>query len=209
MEQSLTCSQRLQVAYPNTFGGVWSTAPDPVDFRDFQLLDIYRTGANRYVDEEGNERPLARRNGRVVATYRSFDHMEQVLGPGGQLHSFEAVFSPRGGDGRPLLLWSRESGDIAPHVAEAWKRYDIRWVVEENWPALGPKLAGKIHVVMGEEDTFFLEGATRLLKESLERLGSDAVVELVPGCDHFNLLTPELRRRIRREMTTTFLKQHR
>src|SRR5262249_5179127 len=26
----------LQVTYPEFFGGVWSTAPDPVDFRDFQ-----------------------------------------------------------------------------------------------------------------------------------------------------------------------------
>ena len=26
----------LQVAYPETFGGVWSTSPDPVDFRDWQ-----------------------------------------------------------------------------------------------------------------------------------------------------------------------------
>src|SRR5262249_20603335 len=28
----------LQVRYPDFFGGVWSTAPDPVDFRDFQCI---------------------------------------------------------------------------------------------------------------------------------------------------------------------------
>ncbi|HEX6987055.1 MAG TPA: alpha/beta hydrolase-fold protein, partial [Planctomycetaceae bacterium] len=198
----------LQVAYPGTFGGVWSTAPDPVDFRDFQRIDVYRAGENMYVDREGNPRPLARMNGRPVLLYRDFDRMEQVLGPGGQLHSFEAVFGPKGEDGRPVPLWDRATGSIDPAVADAWRRYDIRLLLEENWPTLGPKLADKLHVFMGEEDTFYLEGATRLLKESLARLGSDAAVELVPGRDHFDLLTPDLRTRIRGEMTAAFLRSH-
>ena len=81
-------------------------------------------------------------------------------------------------------------------------------MLEKNWPTLGPKLAGKLHVVMGEEDTFYLEGATKLLKESLARLGSDAAIEFAPGRTPFHLLTPDLRGRIRREMTTAFLKNH-
>jgi hypothetical protein len=133
--------------------------------------------------------------------------MEQVLGPGGQLQSFEAVFSPRGDDGKPLLLWDRKTGEINPAVADAWKAYDIRLLLE-NDPELREKLAGKIHVIMGAADTFYLEGATRLLKESLAKLGSDAVVELVPERTHFDLLTPEVRSRIRNEMTHAFLKHH-
>ncbi len=31
----------LQVSYPDVFGGVFSTSPDPVDFRDFQGTDLY------------------------------------------------------------------------------------------------------------------------------------------------------------------------
>ena len=31
----------LQIQYPGLFDGTWSTAPDPVDFRAFQLIDIY------------------------------------------------------------------------------------------------------------------------------------------------------------------------
>jgi hypothetical protein len=198
----------LQVSHPEAFGGTWSTAPDPVDFRDFQTIDLYRPGVNFYVDEEGRERPIARKDGKPVLFNRPFDRMEQVLGPGEQLHSFEAVFSPRGEGGRPVPLWSRKTGAIDPAVAEGWKRYDIRLVIEENWQTLGPKLAGKIHVFMGEEDTFYLDGATRLLKESLARLGSDAVVELFPGRDHSNLVTPDLRTRMRREMTESFLRSH-
>ena len=65
---------------------------------------------------------------------------------------------------------------------------------------LGPKLAGKIHVYMGDEDTFYLDGAARLLKKSLADLKSDAVVELFPKRHHGNLLDAALRKRMNEEM---------
>jgi hypothetical protein len=73
---------------------------------------------------------------------------------------------------------------------------------------LGPQLAGKIHVFMGSQDTFYLEGATQRLKVALKDLGSDAVVEILPGKDHFNLFADGLNLRIRKEMTAAFLKHH-
>jgi len=195
----------LQITYPEVFGGVWSTAPDPVDFRDFQRINLYASGANMYVDSEGERRPLAIAGGEVRLWYDDFAWMEHVLGPGGQLHSFEAVFSPRGDDGQPLPLWDRETGEIDSDVALSWEPYDIRLVLERNWDRLGPQLAGKIHIFMGSADTFLLDGATRLLKESLANLGSDADVEIHAGRDLGTLVTPQLRRRIRREMTEQFL----
>ncbi len=196
----------LQMTYPLHFGGVWSTAPDSVDFRDFQRIHLYQPGENMYVNADGARRPLARHGERTALWYDDFAWMEHVLGTGGQLHSFEAVFSPRGADGTPRLLWDRETGVIDTDVAKTWEPYDIRLQLERNWDTLGPQLTGKIHVFMGSEDTFLLEGATRLLKESLESLGSDAVVEIYPGKDHRTLMTSDLRDRIRREMTATFLK---
>lgn len=193
----------LQVTYPDFFGGTWSTAPDPVDFRDFQLVNIYQPGNNLFRDGKGNLRPLARRGSEPVLFYQGFSDMEAIMGHGGQLGSFEAVFSPRGADGKPAKLWDRKSGAIDPAVAKAWEKYDIRLILEQNWKTLGPKLRGKIHVYMGSEDTFYLEGATRLLKESLARLGSDAVVELFPGRHHGNLIDGALRSRITREMKAT------
>ena len=95
--------------------------------------------------------------------------MEDVIGDGGQLRSFEAVFSPLGPDGRPRRLWDRNTGAIDPEVAHAWEAYDIRLVLERNWPTLGPKLAGKLHVFTGALDTFYLEGAVRLLKAVARR----------------------------------------
>jgi S-formylglutathione hydrolase FrmB len=196
----------IQVTAPEEFAGVWSTAPDPVDLSDFQRIDVYRSGENMYVDPQGRRRPLARVNDRTVLWYDDFAWMEHVNGYGGQLHSFEAVFSERGADGLPKLLWNRETGEIDPVVADTWRRYDIRLILEHNWPTLGPKLAGKLHVFMGTEDTFYLDGATAQLKESLARLGSDAVVELHAGKDHSTLLSPELVSRIEREMAESWLR---
>ena len=196
----------LQVTYPDFFGGVWSTAPDPVDFRDFQLVDIYQPNTNIFTDAKGALRPLGRREGKPVLHYKPFSDMEVVMGRGGQLFSFEAVFGPRGADGKPKPLWDRATGTIDAAVAEAWKQYDIRLIVEKSWPTLAPKVAGKIHVYMGAEDTFYLDGATRLLQTSLKKLGSDAVVEIFPGRDHSNLMDTALRKRISSEMAAQFKK---
>jgi hypothetical protein len=198
----------LQVTYPDEFGGTWSTSPDPVDFRDFQQIDLYRPGENMYRDQSGNRRPLARQGGQVKLWYDDFDHMEEVLGPGGQLHSFEAVFSPKGADGLPVRVWDRKTGEINTEAARAWEKYDIRSVLERRWAGLAPKLTGKLHVFQGDVDTFYLDGATRLLKESLAALKSDAVVEMIPDRDHFNLMTQELAQRIRAEITEAFLRHH-
>jgi len=195
----------LQVTYPDKFGGTWSTAPDPVDFRDFQRINLYQPGENMYVDAKGERRPLARVRGRVILWYKDFAEMERVLGYGGQLHSFEAVFSPQGKDGNPLPLWDRKTGKINTDVAKTWKKYDIRLILERNWKTLGPKLKGKLHVFMGDRDTFYLEGATRRLKESLEKLSNDPVVEIHRGKNHMNLLAGGLAVRIRREMVEQFL----
>ncbi|HEV3299955.1 MAG TPA: alpha/beta hydrolase-fold protein [Planctomycetaceae bacterium] len=205
----------VQISHPDDFAGTWSTAPDPVDFRDFQQIDIYKPGTNMYVDSKGELRPVARMGLQPVLYYQKFCEMEDVLGPGGQLMSFEAVFGPSApaADGsqvttgirRPRPLWDRKTGAIDLAVAKAWEQYDIHLVLERNWDRLGPKLAGKLHVFMGTEDTFYLEGAVRLLKQSLEKLKSDAVVELIPGKSHMNLLDRKLTERIQKEMAASYL----
>lgn len=198
----------LQITYPDFFGGTWSTSPDPVDFRDFQRINIYAPGENMFTDRAGHPRPLARRGDQPIIYYRDFSDMEEVMGRGGQLMSFEAVFSPKGPDGKPMRLWDRKTGAIDPDVAKAWEKYDIRLVLERNWNTLGPKLKGKLHIITGEKDTFYLEGAVRLLGESLKRLGSDAVVEIHPGKDHSSILTAALRNRIRQEMMETYRRRY-
>lgn len=193
----------LQITYPDFFGGVWAWASDPVDFRDFQRINIYQKDANMFTDAEGKPRPIARDKNKPIFHIKPFSDMETVMGHGGQLGSFEAVFSPRGPDGQPKQLWDRATGKIDPAVAERWRKYDIRLVLERDWKTLEPKLKKKLHVYMGAEDNFYLDGATILLKESLAKLGSDAVVEIFPGKGH-GLLDKAMRERVYREMAERF-----
>jgi S-formylglutathione hydrolase FrmB len=196
----------LQVAYPETFGGCWSTAPDPVDFRDFQGIDLYAPQRNLFLDDTGGERPLARSGGQVLIRFRRFSDMERPL-RGEQLGSFEQVFSPRLPNGAARPLWNRETGAIDAETAAAWRPYDLGLKLRTEWPRLRPVLAGKIHVYMGTEDTFYLDGAARLLKRDLEALGAEAVVELFPG-DHGSVMTQALRRRIDEEIAATYRRNH-
>tara|TARA_B100000519_G_scaffold174898_1_gene163120 strand:+ start:227 stop:1591 length:1365 start_codon:yes stop_codon:yes gene_type:complete len=200
----------LQVNYPDVLGGVWSTAPDPVDFRDYQEVDLYAENPlSLYITPEGERRPLARRNGQVMIWYEDFGRMDDGLGRGGQLKSFEAVFSPLDRQGRPLLMWMRDEGEVIPSTVKYWIEYDINKLIERRWATgLSEKLAGKINVFMGTVDTFYLEGACEFLKKTMRDLDSDAVIELHPDRDHFNLTTPDLMLRIRKEMSTAYLKHH-
>ncbi|MEZ6196644.1 MAG: alpha/beta hydrolase-fold protein [Planctomycetota bacterium] len=180
----------LQVAYPDTFGGVWSTAPDPVDFRDFSGIDLY-DDANVYRDPQGDARPLVRLEGRTAMTFEEYVRGElRVADHGGQMASFEAVFSPRGEDGRPMPLFDRETGAIDPEVAQSWRIYDIGFRLRENWRDLEPRLRGKLHVWVGDRDTYFLDGAVRLLGADLAARGGAADVLIVPGRDHRDLRAP-------------------
>ena len=199
----------LQVNYPDTFGGVWSLAPDPVDFRDFQQIDLYaEPPLSVYIDPQGEPRPIARRGGDPVLWFGEFARMDDCLGRGGQLRSFEAVFSPKGSDGLPRKLWDRTTGRIDPETARAWQRYDLRLLLEANWTMLGAKLAGKLHVATGELDTFYLDGPVRLLADSLGRLGSDAQIELVAGVGHGGVITGARVSAIRRQMSEVFRQHH-
>ena len=198
----------LQVTYPDFFGGVWATAPDPVDFHVMQTIDIYKSGANFFWDENHQPRPLARNGAQPVIFMKQFSDMEVVMGHGGQLGSFEAVFSPRAKDGKPRELWNRQTGEIDPEVAKSWQRYDIKLILEQNWKTIGPRLAGKLHVYCGGQDTFYLEGAVASLKQTLASLGSDAMVEVVPGRDHRTLMDQPMRQRVAKEMAQQLEKHY-
>jgi S-formylglutathione hydrolase FrmB len=199
----------LQTTYPDFFGGTWSTSPDPVDFRSFTGVNATPGSTdNFYVKPDGRTpRNLVRMGGRDVASMEQFARQEQEQGEyGGQFASFEWVWSPRGEDGRPMPLFDRQTGRLDPDVLQAWQKYDIRRSLETNWPTLGPKLRGKLHIFVGSADTFHLEEGVAYLKDFFGRVGSDAVCEVIPGRSHFDLYRPYttypdgLTRRIDREM---------
>ena len=199
----------LQVTYPEVFGGVWSLAPDPVDFCDFQQVDLYAAPAlNMFRDKSDKRRPLARRGEEPVLWFDDFTRMDHVILRGGQLRSFDAVFSPLDQAGRPRRMYDPTSGQVDPQVAEAWRPYDINLKLKQNWKTLEPLLRGKLHIVMGDLDTFYLNGAVELLAATLKELRSDARVEILAGEDHSSFVTAEFRKKVLQEMTDQFLKVH-
>jgi hypothetical protein len=179
----------LQTHYPKVFGGTWSTSPDPSDFHFFSTIDLYAPHANFFRIPDGTPTPIMRDHGKPLASMQQLADMESVLGEyGGQLASFEWVFSPRGADGRPQPLFNRTTGDIDPSVAAYWRsHFDIAEYLNGNWQTIGTDLRGKIHIVVGTDDTFYLDGAAHSLESTLRRLGGDPHFTFLPDRSHFNV----------------------
>jgi S-formylglutathione hydrolase FrmB len=179
----------LQTHYSGVFGGTWSTSPDPSDFHFFSTIDLYAEHANFYRAPDGTLNPILRDHGQPRATMRQLAGLEAVMGDyGGQLASFEWVFSPRGADGRPERLFNRDTGQIDPTVAAYWRsHYDIVEYLKANWSTLGPNLKGKIHLIVGTDDTFYLDGAAHSLESALNRLDGDPHFTFLPDRSHFNV----------------------
>ena len=164
-----------QVFYPEMFNGAFVACPDPIDFRDYVTVDIYED-ENAYFRQGPFLRlPRAGRRdalGHLDMTMESFNHLELVLGTrsrsGQQFDIWEAVYSPMGEDGYPRRLWHKETGVIDPEVAEAWRRYDLRHVLESEWATLGPKVAGKLHIYCGDMDNYYLNNAVYRMETFLE-----------------------------------------
>jgi hypothetical protein len=101
---------------------------------------------------------------------------ENVLGAGdsytmsgGQWGAWNATYSPRGADGKPLPLWDKQTGKINHATAEQWKKYDLRYIVENNWQTLQPKLNGKLHIWVGEADDYFLNNGVHLFDDFISK----------------------------------------
>ena len=88
---------------------------------------------------------------------------------GKQWGSWNATFGAKGSNGRPIPLWDPKTGKIDHSAAEHWQKYDLRYVLENNWEGLAPKLQNKIHIWVGEKDNFFLNLAVHLLDDFLSQ----------------------------------------
>lgn len=166
-----------QVFYPEMFNGTWTFCPDPVDFRYFQLVNIYEDDNAFRPNGTFKTTPLRpwQRgvDDQVLMSQMDASHLEAVLGSrgrsGDQMDIFMGVYGPVGDDGYPRLLYDKWTGEIDKGVVEHWREnYDLRHILERDWETLGPKVKGKLHIYMGDTDTYFLEEATRLLEEFLE-----------------------------------------
>ncbi|MGH9318816.1 MAG: alpha/beta hydrolase-fold protein [Vicinamibacteria bacterium] len=165
-----------QVFYPDFFNGAWCHCPDSVDFREYQMVDIYEDENAYWMKSEWKRVPRVDRreeNGDLTATMEDANRFELVIGEkarsGGQWDVWQAVYGPVGPDGYPAPIWDKRSGKIDHEIADYWKEnYDLRAILERRWKTLGPKLVGKIHIQIGDVDDFYLERAVRLLESFLE-----------------------------------------
>lgn len=170
-------SLALQVFHPDFFGGTWTFFPDPIDFRYYLLINIYKNKNAFYKESEWMkaERPMMRDvHGQVMVTMRQMSQLEAVLSSKGrsgqQLDIWQAAYGPVGEDGYPKPLWDKLTGEIDHEVAHCYKeRYDLRNYIEKNWPLLGPKLVGKLHLLCGDMDNFYLNEAVYELEKFLEK----------------------------------------
>ncbi len=180
---------QLQINYPQVFGGTWSTSPDPSDFHNFTGADLYAPHANVYYKPDGTLYPLVRDHQKVIASFKEFAQQEVVLGSyGGQMASFEWVFSPRGPDGRPLEMFDRKTGDVNPAVVAYWHdHWDLAHIAKTTWPERGRYLKGKIHLIVGTADTFYLNESAQLFQQVLQGLGADAHFTFRPDRTHMDL----------------------
>ena len=159
----------LQIFHPDFFGGTWAYCPDPVTFTDVEGINAYKDRNAYYKDFDWYRVPTI--NSREVnyeprQTSQQRNYMELVNGTRGrsgqQLDIWSAVFGPVGPDGYFDPLFDKRTGEINPKVAQYWKdNYDLLEHLKRNWTTVGPKLVGKLHVYIGDADTYFLDRATR------------------------------------------------
>ena len=177
-----------QMFYPDEYNGAIANCPDPIDFRAYVTVNIYDDD-NAYVTGgafRGTPRASSREDdGALRSTMAQDNQMELALGTrsrsGQQYDIWEAVYSPVGADGYPRRIWDKRTGVIDKSVAASWReRYDLGHILTRDWATLGPKLAGKLRINVGNMDTYYLDRAVRLFQERLGALANptpDVVVD--------------------------------
>lgn len=160
----------MQLKHPDFFGGTWSFCPDPVTFSG-GAIDLYKDTNALYKDFGWYREPTiyAREiNGEIRETSRQRNYLELVSGSKGrsgeQRDIFEAAYGPLGPDGYFKPVYDKRTGAIDKTVVEYWKQhFDLVEMMKRDWPTLGPKIVDKIHVYVGDADTYFLDRGVRVM----------------------------------------------
>jgi len=184
-----------QIFYPDEYNGAWGACPDPIDFHAYTVVNIYDHKNAYRADATWKQTPRpGKRNylGELAATIEEMNYMELALGTksrsGGQFDIWEAVYSPVGQDGYPKPIWNKVTGEIDHAVAAHWREnYDLGHILKRDWSKIGPKLAGKLHIYVGEADNYFLNDAVYLVEDFLKTTKnphSAGEVDYEPRAEH-------------------------
>lgn len=161
-----------QIFHPDFYNGTWASCPDPVDFRQFQLVNIYSDKYALWTMGPWTRLPrgeMRQTDGVILTTMEDEQHRTNAIGSHGRsglsMDLWQAVYSPVGSNGYPQPIWNPQTGLIDHGVADYWRdHYDLRSILQRNWKTLGPKLTGKIHIYVGTADTYYLNLAVKLLQ---------------------------------------------
>ena len=167
-----------QVFYPDEYNGCYAACPDPIDFHHYTTVDIYNNKNAYYVESDFKKTPRpAYRDylGHVSTMVEETNHRELALGTnsrsGDQYDIWEAVFSPMDEDGYPKRIFDKYTGAIDSSVAAYWKEhYDLTHIIKRDWPKIGDKLKGKIHIYVGDMDSYYLNNAVYTAEDMLKQL---------------------------------------
>lgn len=184
----------LQFFYPDFFDGTWSYSPDPVDFEHYGLINIYEDESifyNRYGYLQPGRRTIYGETTLSMKDWIAGENLNSRTGnylvSGGQFGAYNAVFSPKGKDGLPSLMFDPITGKIDHSIAKQWEKYDLKKVLEKNWSTLGSKLQGKIWIWMGDMDGLYSNVATRFLQKFIDKTEnpkSDAKISFTAMAGH-------------------------
>ena len=173
----------LQIHHPDFFGGTWTLYPDPVDFRDYQMTNLYEDTSAFVpnVDPATTwvvpERYMSRTpQGQPLLSMRMMSRLEAVLGShersGQQMNAWDAAYGPVGPDGYPKPAWDKLTGHINKDVALYMRDhgYDLTYYLTQNWSRIGPSLIGKIHMYVGDMDNYYLNLAVYRMENALRSM---------------------------------------
>lgn len=166
-----------QVFYPDEYNGCYAACPDPVDFHHYTTVNIYND-KNAYYS--GDYKKILRPGyrdylGHITTTVKDMNQRELATGTrsrsGEQFDIWEAVFSPMDKDGYPKRIYDKYTGAIDTSVAAYWKEhFDLTHIIKRDWPTLGEKLKGKIHIYVGDMDSYYLNNAVYTAEDMLKKL---------------------------------------
>lgn len=171
-----------QVFYPDQYNGCYAACPDPIDFRAYTVVDLYKDKNAYFLESDFKKTPRpGMRNylGHVSTTLQEMNYRELALGTqsrsGQQFDIWEAVYSPVGADGYPKPIWNKLTGAIDSSVAAYWKEhYDLSYIMKRDWAKIGRQLKGKVHIYCGDMDNYYLNNAVYFTEEMLKALNNPA-----------------------------------
>lgn len=195
----------LQLHWPEVFGACWSSAPDPIDFHAFQMIDLY-ADENAFVMADGSPTPSFRiqtdvDEEHVAMSVREEIQMEHALHPQGgsgqQWDAWMAMFSPKDpATGFPKRLIDAKTGTVDREAFEHWKSFDITRLVAEDWSRYGPIITERVRLACGELDDYYLHRAVKRFRDMVrarhaeqESTPGDGYIDLYPNATHGSIMS--------------------